>query len=104
METTLKNKQDVEATVAVTVPAKDVDAAFERVLSDYARRIKVPGFRPGKAPKGMIIKRVGEEALTQDVREALIERAYPEAVKTHDLAAVHAHAHGDDPSVRTQRP
>lgn len=98
METTLKNKQDVEATVAVTVPAKDVDAAFERVLSDYARRIKVPGFRPGKAPKGMIIKRVGEEALTQDVREALIERAYPEAVKTHDLAAVHAHAHGDDPA------
>jgi trigger factor len=76
MEITLTNKQDVEATVAVTVPAKDVDAAFDRILADYGRRIKVPGFRPGKAPTSMIVGRVGEEALTQDVREALIERAY----------------------------
>lgn len=98
MEITLTNKQDVEATVAVTVPAKDVDAAFDRILADYARRIKVPGFRPGKAPTGMIVGRVGEEALTQDVREALIERAYPEAVKTHELEAVHAHPHGGNPS------
>ena len=41
METTLTNKQDVEATVAVTVPAKDVDAAF---AGYRARRGRNPAY------------------------------------------------------------
>lgn len=98
METTLVDKQPVKATVEVTVSAPEVDAAFGRVLSSYARQVRVPGFRPGKAPKGVLIKRIGADVLADEVRETLIDQAYPGAIREHELNAVHAHAHGDRPT------
>src|SRR6056297_3539741 len=98
METTLKDKQAVKATVEVTAGPTEVDAAFDKVLSAYARQVRVPGFRPGKAPRGVLVKRIGEEALAEEVREALIDDLYPQAIREHDLTAIHAHAHGGNPS------
>src|SRR5690606_243588 len=54
MRTELIDKKAVEATVRVTVPAEQVDAAFEEVVSDLARRVKIPGFRPGRVPRGVL--------------------------------------------------
>jgi len=98
METTLVDKQAVKATLEVTLSAQEVDAAYDRVLAAYARQVRVPGFRPGKAPRGVLIKRIGEEALADEVREAIIDRSYPDAIREHDLNAIHAHAHGDRPA------
>ncbi len=97
MQTTLKDKQAVKATVQVAVDAAEVDAAFDKVIRSYARQVRVPGFRPGKAPRGVLVKRIGEEALAEEVREALIDDGYPAAIREHDLQAIHAHAHGDAP-------
>lgn len=98
MEAKLKDKQSVEATVEVTVPAAEVDKAYDRVLRQLARQVKVPGFRPGKAPRGVLIKRIGQEALEGEVREELIESNYPAAMKQFELAPVHAHVHGGTPN------
>ena len=97
MDTTLVDKQAVQATVEVIASAQEVDAAFDRVLSSYARQVRVPGFRPGKAPRGVLIRKIGEETLADEVREALIDQSYAGALQEHDLNAIHAHAHGDRP-------
>jgi len=97
METTLVDKQAVKATVEVTVAAEQVDATFDHVLSLYSRQVRVPGFRPGKAPRGVLIRKIGEENLANEVREALIDEGYPVAVREHGLNAIHGHAHGGDP-------
>lgn len=97
METTLKDKQAVKATIGVTLDASEVDAAFDKVIRAYAHQVRVPGFRPGKAPRGVLIKRIGEEALAEEVRESLIDGGYPQAIREHDLQAIHAHAHGGNP-------
>jgi trigger factor len=98
MEAKLKDKQSVEATVEVTVPAAEVDKAYERVLRQLGRQVRVPGFRPGKAPRGVLIRRVGKEALEGEVREELIENHYPAAMKQFELNPVHAHVHGGMPA------
>lgn len=97
MQTELVEKQSVSATFKVTVPAPEVDAAFDRVLAQLARQVRVPGFRPGKAPRGVLIKRVGAEALADEVREHLVDDHYPKAVRELELLPVHAHFHGDAP-------
>lgn len=38
--------------VRVEVPADRVKASYEALLKDLASRVRVPGFRPGKAPEG----------------------------------------------------
>ncbi|MBA2668258.1 MAG: trigger factor [Trueperaceae bacterium] len=97
MHVQLVDKQAVAATFTVTIPAAEVDAAFEQVLSQLARQVKVPGFRPGKAPRGVLVQRVGADVLAGEVREVLVDDHYPKAVRELELLPVHAHFHGDDP-------
>ncbi len=98
MEAQLKDKQDVSATFTVTLPAALVDATFDRVLAGLARKVHVPGFRPGRAPRGVLVQRIGAEALAEEVRETLVDEHYPKAVRELDLLPVHAHFHSDAPS------
>jgi trigger factor len=97
MQAELKHKQDVSATFTVTVPADAVDATFDRILAGLARQVRVPGFRPGRAPRGVLVQRIGAEALAEEVREALVDEHYPRAVQELDLAPVHAHFHAEHP-------
>lgn len=97
MESILKDKQSVTATIDVTVDRETVDDTFRNIIATYAKKVKVPGFRPGKAPRGVVIKRVGLETITQEVREILIETSHPLAISKYDLRALHAHVDGDDP-------
>jgi trigger factor len=54
--------------------------AKERAARQLAKRIKVPGFRPGKAPYGVILRQVGEPALVEEAMEILVDEVYPKAI------------------------
>lgn len=95
MEARVVEKQGVNVTVNVRVDAATVDAAFERVLTNLSRTVKVPGFRPGKAPRGVLEKRIGQEALAQEVRDALVDESYPAAMKELELYPIDAHFHAE---------
>lgn len=97
MEANLVEREGVRATVKVTVPAADVDRAFNDVLRQLARQVRVPGFRPGRAPEGVLVKRIGADNLAQEVRDALVDENYPKAVRQLELTPVHAHFHADAP-------
>ena len=45
--------------VSITVPAKDVDAAFEKIYRELGKSANIPGFRPGKAPRSLLDKHFG---------------------------------------------
>ncbi|MCC6311469.1 MAG: trigger factor [Trueperaceae bacterium] len=95
MEAKVVEKQGANVTLSVRVDAATVDATFERVLAQLSRTVKVPGFRPGKAPRGVLEKRVGAEALAEEVRDALVEETYPQAVRELELYPIDAHFHAD---------
>jgi len=97
MNARITEQTDVTATLEITVEAAAVDATFEQMLDTIAKTMKVPGFRPGKAPRAMLISRFGAEALVDEVREALINEHYPRAVRELDLSPVHAHTHSEVP-------
>lgn len=97
MEAQIVEKKAVSATLKITLEAEAVDRAFESVLTQLARQMRVPGFRPGKVPRGVLERRVGSEALAEEVREALVDDAYPKAVKQLELTPVDAHFHAEAP-------
>lgn len=98
MQTNLTHKEGVNAKFEVTIPAEDVDKTYDLVLRSVARQVRVPGFRPGKAPKGVLIKQIGQDSLNQEVRDALVEQNYPKAVKELELTPIHAHFDAKEPS------
>ena len=63
---------------------KDIDAAFRKI----AREVRVPGFRPGKAPRRILEARLGKEVgRTEALRDAL-PGYYSQAVREHEVDVV----------------
>jgi trigger factor len=93
MQTTLSELPGSRVSVAVEVPAADVDRAVGRAARSLAREMRMPGFRKGKAPPSLVIQRVGFAAVLEEaIREALPEW-YEKALLGSGIAPV------GDPSV-----
>ena len=63
---------------------KEVDAAFRRI----AYEVRLPGFRPGKAPRRLLEARIGVEAARSDALEHAISGYYAEALSEHELDVI----------------
>ncbi len=72
------------ATLSVEVPASDVATKRESISSSYASQAKIPGFRPGKAPKAVIQKRFGKQ-ISEELRDALFGEACDQALEKENL-------------------
>jgi trigger factor len=77
----------------VTVPVDRVREAEARALKYYARRARLPGFRPGKAPDTVVRKRFGD-AIRQTVLEEVIRESWETAKTNEALKPI------TDPSIR----
>ena len=98
METELLDKSDIKAKFRVTIPAEMVDKGFQSTLTTLSRQIRVPGFRAGKAPQGVLLRRIGEDTLKDEVREALINANYPLAINELGLTAIHVNFEAEQPT------
>ena len=63
---------------------QSLDAAYRRLV----RRMKVPGFRPGKAPRRVIERMVGREGLIHEALDSLVPDVYSEALTSEDVDAI----------------
>ena len=64
----------------VTVEAEKFVVAVNQAAKTLAKKVNVPGFRKGKAPRRMVELHVGKEALYDEALDHLIGPAYAEAV------------------------
>ena len=71
----------------ISVPVETVDTETERVVSSFQHRAKLPGFRPGKAPAGLVRKQF-EGDIRQQVIENLVPKFLDEELQKHDLKIV----------------
>lgn len=72
------------AVLNVEVPSADVAAKREQIASTYASQAKIPGFRPGKAPKAVIQKRFGKQ-ISEELTDALFGEACDQALEKENL-------------------
>lgn len=86
----LKSEKAEKSTVKIefSVEKSVFDAAVEKVYRKQVKKINVPGFRPGKAPRAMIEKMYGTGVFYEDAINDLIPENYTEAVKAAGLDAV----------------
>lgn len=72
-------------TLKIEVAPEAVAAERQKAIKSYARRMKIPGFRPGHAPANIVRRQVGDDAIAQTVSEKLINDAYQKAVEQNEL-------------------
>jgi trigger factor len=94
IEITPKKSEGLERLIEVRVPTETVRDAEDQAARRYASRVRLPGFRPGKAPPAMIKKRF-KDAIRQEVIESLIQEAFKEVIDREKLkVASQPHVHG----------
>ncbi|MFP9229163.1 trigger factor [Pectobacterium cacticida] len=71
MQVSVETTQGLGRRLNITIPTKDIENAVDRELTTFAKRAKIDGFRPGKAPKALIAKRYGADALNNALGEAM---------------------------------
>ena len=64
----------------VELPAADLARAVVEATRRLSQRTRIPGFRPGKAPRSMVERELGPGAVLDDAVEQLVERSYRAAM------------------------
>jgi len=84
---TVENLAPCKKLMRVEVEAQKVDETFESVTKDFRREANLPGFRPGKAPRDMVLRKYEKEIL-EETKRKLISEAYRKAVEEQKLDVV----------------
>ena len=93
IQITTKKSEGVERLLEVSVPLATVNAEEEKTARRYASQVRLPGFRPGKAPAAMVRKRF-KDAIRQQVLETLVQEAFKEVMEREKLdVAAQPHVH-----------
>lgn len=71
--------------LAIQVEESDWEKAKRLAARQLSKRVKIPGFRPGKAPYNTVLRQVGEGNITQEALEAIIEDTYKQALKEAEI-------------------
>ena len=82
----LEDSHEILLTVQV-VPER-VQKELVAMAKKLGKRVRIPGFRPGKAPANVVISRLGREYVLEEVAESLIDEAHQAAITTvEDMVA-----------------
>jgi len=84
MKVSVEELNQVKKRVSVAIPKEQVDKELTEYFNDIRKHANIKGFRPGKAPMGMI-ERMYRDAATADVSSKLIGESYPKAVEEQNL-------------------
>lgn len=71
--------------VRVEVPPERLAAAITEAVRHLSQRTKIAGFRPGKAPRVVVERVVGAEAVLEEAMDHVVQRAYRDALREHDI-------------------
>ncbi len=78
---------DCKRSLEIEIPLEEVERAKERVTNSIKQRVRLPGFRPGKAPVTMIRSRF-EGEIRNEVLELLLPQAFRDRVQKDELKVV----------------
>lgn len=72
----------------IEVDAEQFGKACDQAYKKLVGRVKVPGFRPGKAPRVILERTIGQEAFFQEALEIVVPQAYDQAVSEHGIQPI----------------
>jgi trigger factor len=83
----VENLAPCKKLVRVELDATAVDAAFDAITKDFQKQAALPGFRPGKAPRAMVIKKY-EADIKEEAKRKLIGDAYRKAIDEQKIQVI----------------
>ncbi|MDX9759598.1 MAG: trigger factor [Bacteroidota bacterium] len=87
MEVLINSKSEVSHEIEIIVSSEELQPHFEKAYREEARKISIPGFRPGKVPVQVVKKRFGKE-IEYSVIEKLSNEFFRTAIEERDIKPI----------------
>jgi len=82
MKTKLERIEDGKVVLEIEVESGEIEQAMEKAYRNIARRVNIPGFRKGKAPRPLVEARIGgRKALLEEAVDEVLPDSYAKAVE-----------------------
>lgn len=88
MKITSEKDQQSQYIVRIEIDPAELEEAKGKAARKLASQVRIPGFRPGKAPRQLVERFVGQEALIEQATRDLIPKAYSNALKQEDIKPI----------------
>ncbi|MCV7401358.1 trigger factor [Mycobacterium fragae] len=85
MKSTVEQLSPTRVRINVEVPFTELQPDFDRAYKELAKQVRLPGFRPGKAPAKLLEARIGREAMLDQVVNDALPSRYGQAVTESDV-------------------
>ena len=85
LEVTTDPLEDCEVLMTVEVDEQQTDKLLKAAARRIARQVRIPGFRPGKAPYRVIVQRFGEDVVREEALEDLSKSVFEQALEQADV-------------------
>ena len=87
MNVTKDSVTTTEVTLTISMDSDDEEPFLNRSYRRVASRVRIPGFRPGKAPRAVVESHMGREALVHEALEFMIPESLDQVLKDEDIQA-----------------
>ena len=84
MNVQLNTVSDTRKSLVVTLDTSEVETEHKAVLGEYVKLARLPGFRPGKAPEALVVKRFSKE-INEEFKQKVVSKAYRGALEKEKL-------------------
>jgi trigger factor len=88
METTVERTAEHTVKLTIEVPSDQMAKDLDKTYRAIAREVKIPGFRPGKAPRPIIDAQVGADVVLEEFVNSSVPTYFRTAVTDEDLAPI----------------
>jgi trigger factor len=85
VKSTVEKLSPTRVRINVEVPFTELQPDFDRAYKELAKQVRLPGFRPGKAPAKLLEARIGREAMLDQVVGEAVPGRYTEAVTSAEV-------------------
>src|SRR5579884_2296987 len=90
MKTEVEPLEGNKIKLSVEVDQAEFERALEAAYRRISREVRIPGFRPGKAPRRVIEARIGRDAARQEALRVSLPDYYAQAVRDNDVDPIAA--------------
>ena len=88
MKSNVEQLTPTRVRISVEVPFTELEPDFQRAYKELAKQVRLPGFRPGKAPVKLLEARFGREALLDQVVNEALPARYGQAVAESEVQPI----------------
>ena len=87
MQVTRELDSQTEVTLNISMDSEDEEPYLNRSFRRLASRVRIPGFRPGKAPRSVVESHLGRTTLVQEALEFMIPESLDQVLREHEIRA-----------------